>query len=184
MNAKYPTIIEELRTVMYSIDDNAARNLAELIDASPRIFLSGAGRSGLMIRAFAMRIMHAGKEVHVLGDVTTPSAHAGDLLIIASGSGETESLVSHAKKAKKMGLKVATVTIFPEATIGTLSDIAVKINAPTPKSERESGLTSIQPMGSLFEQCMLLFLDETVMELMEIQGKTSDQLFQNHANLE
>ena len=87
MNAKYPTIIEELRTVMYSIDDNAARELAELIDASPRIFLSGAGRSGLMVRAFAMRVMHAGKEVHVLGDVTTPSAKEGDLLIIASGSG-------------------------------------------------------------------------------------------------
>ena len=59
-----------------------------------------------------MRLMHMGKQVYVVGEIVTPSIQQGDLLLIVSGSGETESLVAMAKKAKRLGATIATVTIF------------------------------------------------------------------------
>lgn len=177
-------ILRELEETLGKVDADRAEYFAQMVLAAPRVFVTGCGRSGLMVRAFAMRCMHFGKKVYVLGDVTTPSLHAGDLLIIASGSGETASLVSHAKKAKKLGGNLAAVTIYPESTIGTLADCAVKIDASTPKSEREAHATSIQPMGSMFEQSLLLFLDAAIVRMMELSGKTADEMFLNHANLE
>jgi 6-phospho-3-hexuloisomerase len=44
-----------------------------LVEAAPRIFAAGAGRSGLGVRALGMRLMHLGKTVYVVGETTTPS---------------------------------------------------------------------------------------------------------------
>lgn len=184
LDMKLKEIVAELGGVLGKIDEADAERFAQAAYEAPRIFVAGCGRSGLMVKAFAMRAMHLGKTVYVLGDVTTPSIHEGDLLVIASGSGETESLVSHAKKAKKLGAKVATVTIYPKATIGSMADSVVQINAPTSKSEEETGVASVQPMGSLFEQSLLLFLDGVIVRMMELAGKDSAEMFQNHANLE
>lgn len=43
----------------------------------------------------------------------------GDLLLLASASGETASLVNVAAKAKQLGGTVALLTIFPESTLET-----------------------------------------------------------------
>jgi len=177
LDMKLKEIVAELGGVLGKIDEADAERFAQAAYEAPRIFVAGCGRSGLMVKAFAMRAMHLGKTVYVLGD-------EGDLLVIASGSGETESLVSHAKKAKKLGAKVATVTIYPKATIGSMADSVVQINAPTSKSEEETGVASVQPMGSLFEQSLLLFLDGVIVRMMELAGKDSAEMFQNHANLE
>lgn len=178
------TILEELEYTLGKINGKDAEAFAKMAQEAPRVFLAGCGRSGLMVRAFAMRAMHLGKTVYMLGDVTTPSIHANDLLVIASGSGETESLVSHAKKAEKLGAKVATVTIYPQASIGKMADCVVQIDAPTSKSDQISDTPSIQPMGSLFEQSLLLFLDATIVRMMSFSGMTSERMFENHANLE
>ncbi len=37
-----------------------------------RIFVTGLGRTGLMARGFAMRLMHLGRRVYHVGDVITP----------------------------------------------------------------------------------------------------------------
>lgn len=184
MDSRLKGILGELKGTLGKIDEGQAAQFAQMVHEAPRIFLAGCGRSGLMVRAFAMRCMHMGKTAYVLGDVTTPSIRKGDLLVIASGSGETESLVSHANKAKKLGAKIATVTIYPRATIGRMADCAVWINAPTAKSEEETGVSSIQPMGSLFEQSLLLFLDGAIVRMMELSGISSEEMFKNHANLE
>lgn len=177
-------MLAELDGVLSKIDEADAEKFVYTAHGAPRIFVAGCGRSGLMVKAFAMRAMHLGKTVYVLGDVTTPSIQAGDLLVIASGSGETQSLVSHAKKAKAFGAKVATVTIYPKATIGSMAHSVVHINAPTSKSEEDTGVASVQPMGSLFEQSLLLFLDYAIVRMMELANKDSAEMFQNHANLE
>ena len=88
-----------------------------------------------------------------------------------------------AEKAKAVGASVALVTIFPASRIGDLADVVVEIQAPTPKASA-SQRTSIQPMGSLFEQSLLVFLDITAMELMARRATNSDAMFQLHANLE
>jgi 6-phospho-3-hexuloisomerase len=82
------------------------------------------------------------------------------------------------------GAKVGVITIFPESSLARLAQCRVLIPAPTPKSGQDNAETSIQPMGTLFEQSLLLTLDVIVMMLMEKLGRTSEQMFKLHANLE
>ena len=178
------TVIKELEHTLSGISEGDTEKLAKLIQGANSVFVAGCGRSGLMVRAFAMRLMHMGKRAFVVGETTTPSIQKGDLLLIASGSGETGSLVAMAKKCCNMGIALATVTIFPNATIGKMADVTVVIDAPTAKSEETTATTSIQPMGSLFEQSLLLYLDSMILRLMELEGATSEIMFKLHANLE
>jgi 6-phospho-3-hexuloisomerase len=177
-------VVKELDRTLSLVSAEDAEKMADMILASKKILVAGAGRSGFACKAFAMRLMHMGFESYVVGETVTPNLEAEDILIIGSGSGETGSLVSMAGKAKKIGAKLALVTIFPDSTIGKLADVAVKIPAPTPKVAADSGFKSIQPMGSLFEQSLLLFLDSLIMRLMEKRGNDSDTMFTRHANLE
>ena len=177
-------VLSELNRTLSDISDESMQALSDLLIASKRVYIAGAGRSGLMARGFAMRFMHMGFTAYVVGEIVTPAIGAGDVLLIASGSGETGSLVNMAKKARSLGAKVALVTIFPESTIGQLADVALKIPAPTPKSDLQNAASSIQPMGSLFEQSLMLTFDILVLIMMEKLGKTSDEMFALHANLE
>lgn len=184
MSVDILTITKELEATLGSIKEEQTLQLIDCIQKANRIFIAGRGRSGLMINCFAMRLMHMGKKVSVIGEVVTPSIEKDDLLLIASGSGETGSLVSMAKKCKSIGATLATVTIFPQATIGKMADVVVEISAPTAKSDQKASIESIQPMGSLFEQSVLLYLDYVILRLMEVNHTTSDIMFKLHANLE
>jgi 6-phospho-3-hexuloisomerase len=177
-------ITEELEHTVSQIDAKKGEQLADAILSAKRIFVAGAGRSGFMIKAFAMRLMHMGFVSYVVGETVTPNIESGDILIIGSGSGETDSLVSMAQNSKKIGSALALVSIFPESAIGKLADVVITIPAPTPKVKTDTGFKSIQPMGSLFEQSLLLTLDAVFLRLMEKQGKDSEAMFSRHANLE
>ncbi|MEA4933073.1 MAG: 6-phospho-3-hexuloisomerase [Lawsonibacter sp.] len=175
-------ITKELAAVMELVDSLEGERLCEAILSARRIFIAGVGRSGMAARGFAMRLMHLGLTTYVCGEVVTPSAGGGDLLLVVSGSGETGGLPIMAQKAKDMGASVALVTVRPDSTIGLLADAILRVPAPTPKAE--NSFRSIQPMGSLFEQSCYLILDALVMELMERLGTTEKAMFARHANLE
>jgi 6-phospho-3-hexuloisomerase len=184
MDTPTRAVLAELDRTLGAISPQDAENLVDRILGAKNVFLAGAGRSGLAVRAFAMRLMHMGFGAYVVGEIVTPGMKADDLLLIGSGSGATASLVAMAEKAKKIGAGVALVTIFPDSRIGQLADAVVKIPAPTPKGEGAAQFTSVQPMGSLFEQSLLIFFDIIVMRLMEKKGLDSTTMFERHANLE
>lgn len=181
-------VLEELAGVLGQVDEAAVAALEQRILAAPRVFVAGAGRSGLVMRAFGMRLMHAGLVVHVVGDATTPSIAAGDLLVIGSGSGETGSLQGMARKARGLGAELALLTIVPQSTIGQLASPVVELRAPSPKAAEPTGGAprprSIQVMGSLFEQSLLLLLDTVALRIARARGQEPPQLFARHANLE
>lgn len=178
-------VLGELATLYGRLKEAEVDRLVEALMGEGSLFVAGAGRSGLLLRCFTMRLMHMGKKVYMIGDVTTPSAQRGDMLLVGSGSGETGSLVMMAKKAKAMGVTVALVTSNPASTIAEMADIVVTLPGPTPKNVGEvDSAASVQPMGSLFEQGMFLMMDSVVMELMHRQDVTSDEMFKRHANLE
>lgn len=107
----------------------------------------------------------------------------GDLLIIGSGSGETKSLISMAEKAKKLGASLALLTTSPGSTIGKLADVIVKLPGAA-KDPSNKDYQTIQPMGSLFEQTLLLYGDALVLRTMDLRKLTSKSMFGQHANLE
>jgi 6-phospho-3-hexuloisomerase len=178
-------VATELEECLIKISPENMEAVVEELSKAKMVFLAGAGRSALGIRGFAMRLMHMGRTVCVVGETTTPGIKKGDLLVVGSGSGRTASLLAMAQKAKHVGARLLLVTIDPKSPIGELADCIVQIPAPSPKAQSEKLLNkSIQPMGSLFEQCLLLFLDSTVLLMMDRENLSSDEMFANHANLE
>ncbi|CAM2871620.1 6-phospho-3-hexuloisomerase [Paenibacillus sediminis] len=175
-------IVKELNRSIAAIPEAETDKLVNSILESKKIFVAGAGRSGLMAKAFVMRMMQMGLDAYVVGETVTPNFEKEDILIIGSGSGETKSLLIMAEKAKNIQGTVAAVTIFPESSIGKLSDITVKLPG-SPKDKSNSDFT-IQPMGALFEQTLLVFFDAVILKMMEKKGMSSTTMFGRHANLE
>jgi len=177
-------IIQELEKTAATLSNEQAASLVAAILTAKRIFVAGAGRSGFAAKALAMRLMHLGFAVHVVGETTSPSLTAEDLLLIASGSGATGSLVVMAQKAKTVGAQLGLITIDRNSPIGGLADVVLEIAAPSPKAQKKVEATSIQPMGALFEQTLFLTGDALILLLMEKTAENSDRMFQRHANLE
>jgi 6-phospho-3-hexuloisomerase len=177
-------IIGELGRVLAEVSDEKADELTEMLLNAEQIFVAGAGRSGLAARAFAMRLMHLGLDSHVVGEATTPRITERDVLLIGSGSGATDCLVAMAGKARSAGARIALVTICEDSPIGRMADCVLAIPAPTPKIDGGTDFQSVQPMGSLFEQSLLLTLDGLVLKIMERTGQDSAAMFHRHANLE
>jgi len=137
------------------------------------------------MKAFGMRLMHLGKTVYVVGETTTPSIAASDLLILGSGSGRTASLLTMAEQAQRRGAQVLLFTTDATSPLAELSNFRVVIPAPSLKSaEGIPGHISVQPMGTLFEQSMLILCDSLILGLMQRTGVSAAQMFERHANLE
>jgi 6-phospho-3-hexuloisomerase len=177
-------VTSEIATALKSVSADEVAEFQREILGAKRVFIAGKGRSGLFMRAFAMRLMHLGLHVYVVDDVTTPAIAADDVLVLASGSGKTSSLVQFASKAKDIGATVVLVTAYPDSPVGHHADKVVQIPAPSVKVEGSSGVQSAQPMANLFEQALLLLLDISSLQLMKALGKTGEQMFARHANLE
>ncbi|MFT2008688.1 6-phospho-3-hexuloisomerase [Pontibacter sp. 13R65] len=161
--------------------DNVAK-LIPFIQRAERIFLVGAGRSGLALHSAAMRLMHLGLSVFVVGETTTPAIKDGDLLIAASGSGTTSSIVRAAEKAVAAGAKVVALSTTANSPLGTLAaHVAV---VPAAQKQDHSATVSEQYAGSLFEQAILLLTDAIFQTLWALDETPAKELWKRHANLE
>ena len=180
-------IAQELLSLSMELDEQEIRALVTEIRNADRIFLAGAGRSGLMIRAFAMRLMHIGFTAYVVGEVVTPAAKQGDLLIMASGSGTTATMEAVARKGKAAGVRTALITASPDSPVGRLSDTVLCIPTLTCKMANNGDAHSPrQPGGNTFEQCLLLLEDAVIIELMDCEDNRINNglIMSRHANLE
>ncbi len=168
--------IKKISEYIYSED--VGNFINEIIDAN-RIFLVGAGRSGLEARAFAMRLMHLGFDTHAIGDATAPLPTTGDLVIIISGSGNTRSIIDLGTSIKIKGPKMAIITTNKESSLGKISDIVVIIPViieDIDKNLREYFL----PLGTLFEAITHIFLDAIISELKYRNGITEVNMKDRH----
>jgi len=160
--------------------------------ANRSIFVVGAGRSGLIAKAFAMRLMHLGFHVYVIGETITPAAGKGDVLVAISGSGRTGIVVTVAQVAKQVGVKVVAVTSHPDSPLGKLSDHVVFVPGRTKISDETDYFSRqilgihepLAPLGTLFEIAAMVFLESIVTELMHRLGKTEEDLRARHATIE
>lgn len=178
-------ILKELTDNLQYEDDAQLDEFIKVIRSANHIFTAGAGRSGVAMRGFTNRLMHLGLSVSMVGEISNPHTKEGDLLIIGSGSGETDSLAAMSQKAKKNGVKIALITMDPHSTIGKLADVTVVLPGVSPKLQNAGlEITSIQPMGSAFEQISFLTYDGVILELMDLMKETTDTMFPRHADLE
>lgn len=175
-------IVHELQKTLAGIDEDAAQAASEALQGAQRVFFSGAGRSGLALKMAAMRMMHLGLTVYVAGEVVTPAIAAGDLLVVASGSGTTAGPLHAAETARKAGAGVLALTAAPDSPLGKLATLILTIPAATKQGEDRT--QSQQYAGALFEQTVLLVMDALFQTMWHARGETAEQLWKRHANLE
>jgi 6-phospho-3-hexuloisomerase len=172
-------IIDKISGILAATDDSYDEKLTAMLDKASRIFVSGAGRSGLIGRFFAMRLMHSGYDVSVVGEIVTPSIKKGDLLIIISGSGETEQLVAFTKRAKEIGAQIVLISAKSDSTIGDMADAVFQVGNP-----EQYGKVVGMPMGTVFELSTLLFLEALISHVIHEKGIPEEEMRSRHANLE
>lgn len=176
-------VLSELGAVMARIDDETPRRLTAAITQSRRIACHGVGREGLMMKAFAMRLMHLGFDAHVVGDVTTPPLNAGDLLIASAGPGNLPTVIAMMNVARTAGARVLLVTAQTESKAAQIADDVIVLPAQTMADDSGASL-SLLPMGSLYELTMFLFFDLVTLLLRDQTDQTADQMRRRHTNLE
>jgi len=176
-------ILNEIEAVLSQVQENETKALLKSILKAKRVVTAGAGRVGLATRAFAMRLGHLGFAAYALGDMGVPSLGVtGDVLLVASGSGETPSIATLAETAKQSGATVILLTGNPKSRMGKIADLVV--NIPAPNKASKGKMSSIQPMTTLNEQCLQIFFDALVLVLMKELGETSETMHARHSNLE
>lgn len=172
-------VIEKISSILGATDSSYDAKLVSMLDSAKRIFVSGAGRSKLVGNFFAMRLVHSGYDVSVVGEIVTPSIKEGDLLIIISGSGETEQLIAFAKSAQKVGAKIVLISAKASSTIGDMAETVFQIG-----TAEQYGKVYGMPMGTVFELSTLIFLEATISHVIHEKGIPEEVMRSRHANLE
>ncbi len=193
MKSSISAIIKNIETAETYLDEKSIENFMNIINESDNVFVIGAGRSGLVGKAFAMRLMHLGISTYVVGETISPAINEEDCIIAISGSGETNTIVSSAKISKERGAKILALTSYTESTLGKLADATIYVQGRTKietydknylKRQIDGNYTSLTPLGTAFELTSLVFLDGLICELMNKMGKTEDDLKKRHTVLE
>ena len=187
-------LIESVRESLARVNlDQVEKMVTEmLVSTNRRILVLGAGRSGLIGRAFAMRLMHLGFQVYVMGETITPSIGRGDLIIALSGSGTTKLVVTAAEIGKTVGAKIIAITSYVDSDLAKLADDVVLVKGRTRVAdEKDYFLRQLMgehelmaPLGTVFEISLMTFLDGVVVELMRRLGLTESELKKRHATIE
>ncbi len=192
LNEAIEEIVDNVMAVSSETNEESVNEMMDILTTSKNVFVIGQGRSGLVARAFAMRLMHLDIGVYVVGETITPAIDDDDCLLAISGSGETSYIISTAKIAKMRKAKIVAVTSYSESTLGKMSDLVIHIKGRTKvdseknyiKRQMDGKHLSLSPLGTLFEVSTLIFLDALIAQLMDKMGKTEDDLKKRHTVLE
>ena len=184
----------KIRAIANTIsDEDVEKFLAELLKAK-RIYVIGAGRSGLVAKAFAMRLMHLGLQAYVVGETITPALSPGDVMVVFSGSGRTKTVADIAETAKEIGAHICLITSNADSRIGRISNCIViiehqrdEVKDDTVEFEIRQMIgdhKSFAPLGTLFETASMIFADAVISRLMEITKTDETALKNRHTNIE
>ena len=163
-----------------------------------RVYVTGAGRSGIIARAFALRLLHLGFDVYVVGETITPALKPGDTLVVFSGSGETHSVALICETVKGLGGSVCLITASTDSRMSRTADCVVNLGDLTgyyrgDKSSYEvrqvtgqyrSVSSAFAPLGTLFETLALVFSDAVISALMEAKKEGAGELQRRLTNME
>ena len=166
----------------------------EILDAN-RVFITAVGRVSLSLQCFGKRLSHLGINVDLVGSLTEKPATNRDLLLVASGSGESLLPLNIARKAKSFNTRIGLITSANSSSIKKICDFSVTLKAPTKPlkhgkiknqslSDSASKSYSVQPMSSLFDQALHIYGDIISLIIFERKKISKDEIWKHHANLE
>lgn len=148
----------------------------DMLLGARRIFMYGVGRSGLIAKAFSIRLVQMGLEVYFIGETITPIVEEGHIVVIVSYTGETMSAIQTANIVRRVGAKVVAITANNHSKLAGASNLVIEIHPP--KDEERKRLA---PMGTVFEDAALVYLDSIVATLMDKLGQSEGAMRKRHA---
>lgn len=175
---------DELKAATSRVDPEEFQAFVEEIAQARLIIAYGVGREGLMMRALAMRLYHLGLDAHVVGDMSAPPVGSGDLLVVSAGPGDFSTVMGLVATARAAGARTACITAQPNARVPSACDRVLTIPAQTMADDQGPSVTSVLPMGSLFEGAQFLVFEILVLMLRERLGVTPEAMRARHTNLE
>lgn len=194
LHASMEILTEHIEQALSELDLNSVSEMLDEILGAKSIFVMGTGRSGLVGKAFATRLMHLGLHVYVVGESTTPALRSTDVVVAISGSGETLSIVDLGRVVKDIGASLIVVTSQPDSALGRMADKTIRIFGRAKNGRGDylvrhmrgqyAKLAELAPLGTTFEITSLVFLDAAIAELMVRMGKDSKALEEMHDKLQ
>ncbi|HEV8595891.1 MAG TPA: 6-phospho-3-hexuloisomerase [Thermoplasmata archaeon] len=161
---------------MVAAEGAALEETVKTIAKAKRVFVYGVGRSGLVARAFAMRLTQLGLDTFFIGETITPIVKAGDLVIIVSNTGTTMSAVQTANIARRVGAQVVAVTGNLHSKLAQAASVTLVI-----AEERDAKRAQYAPLGTLFETASLVLMDGIVADVMKELGESEASMRSRHA---
>lgn len=181
-------------TIATSINQDEIALFIDAIFSAKRIYVIGAGRSGLVAKSFAMRLMHLGFTSYVVGETITPAVDKDDLLIAFSGSGNTKYVADISETAKTIGVKIALISSNKDSRVGKIADYFIRIESQREPDKHDmhefesrqmlGAYHSFAPLGTIFETTSLIFSDAVVSTIMELKKIDESELKRRHTNIE
>jgi 6-phospho-3-hexuloisomerase len=166
-------------TLQEVLSNNNASQIDEIIDCilkAKKVFVYGVGRSGHVGKGFAMRLVQLGLKAYFIGETITPIVESGDAAVIISNTGETMSAIQTGNIVRRVGAKVIVVTSHKKSKLAHLANIVIYIPIMDDKREKD-----LAPLGTLFEDSAMIFLDGIISELMSKLGETEESMRGRHA---
>ncbi len=170
----YEYILKNARASLEKIDADDVRRAVEMIKKAKQIFVYGSGRSGLVGKFFAMRLVQLGLVAYFIGETITPVVNPEDLVFLVSNTGRTKSTILVESIANRIGAKVIAVTSCEDSPLAKHAHLVFKIK-PT------NGRKELAPLGTLFEISSVIFLDSLIAELMKALNQTEEDMRRRHA---
>jgi 6-phospho-3-hexuloisomerase len=169
-------ILEEVKRTIEKVDESVISEIVKALASAHKIFIYGVGRSGLVGKAFAVRLVQMGLNVHFVGDTTTPIVEEEDLVFIISNTGETMSAVQTANIVRRIGANVISITASSHSKLGIASNIVLELGQPRDEQKKR-----MAPLGTIFELSSMIMLDSMVPLLMAHLKQDETSLRRRHA---
>jgi len=186
-------LLDIIKENLSQLEENEVEKFIEILKfhKNSKLLIMGAGRSGLVGRAFAMRLLHLGFNAFVLGDTIVPSIDKDDLVIAISGSGSTKLVVTAAEAAKQVGARIISITSYPSSPVAKLSAHIILLKGRVEVSTKDYFARQIlglheplAPLGTVFEDSAMLLLDSVIASLMAQLNVEESEMRRRHANIE
>ena len=169
-------IARRVTEAVAKIPPAVVQEAVDILLKAPEIFVYGAGRSGIIGRAFAMRLVQIGLTAYVIGESVTPIVHRGDAVFILSGRGESQSSIQTANIVRREGAELIVLTSRPGSKIAHTASLLITVEFPD-----DPDRPRLAPLGTLFESASLRLTDGLIAELAGVRGETEASMRRRHA---
>ncbi len=192
-------MVSSIGTITGALSEEETNTFLLLIEKAERIYVAGAGRSGFVAKAFAMRLMHLGMTSYVVGETVTPAFLKTDTLVAFSGSGTTDSILEVCQTVQKIGGTLCLITATRNSPMAALADNLVILDTSETgymqegpdhfdirqiTGEHRSLSHPCPPLGTLFETCALIFTDSIITALMEMKHCSMEDIVHRYTNMQ